>query len=121
MKLEAPWRALLAGLAQRQAGGSRSRTGSTRQTAQDRKGCAQELSFSLLEQRSGPVPLSILVCVCEGPCVPVGLLLGIARRRASLPARGVGQPGGLPGSAVAAVGDDSLLMAISSLANFSAS
>lgn len=59
--------------------------------------------------------------VGKGTCVPTGLLLGIARHRASLPAHGVGHPGGLPRSAAAAVGDDSPLMAISSLANFSAS
>lgn len=52
--------------------------------------------------------------------MPAGLLLGTACRRASLPARGV-EHGRLPGLAVAAMGDDSLLMAIASLANFSAS
>lgn len=48
-------------------------------------------------------------------------ILGTAPRLALPPARGLGHPRGLPGSVAAAMGDDSLLMAISSLANFSAS
>lgn len=93
------------------------KTGSTRQE----KLCTRALLQSP-GVKTWPCPLEHLcMCVCEGPCMPAGLHLGIACRRAQLPARGTGQPRGLPRSVAAVVGDDSLLMAISSLANFSAS
>lgn len=56
--------------------------------------------------------------VCKDPA---GFLLSAACHKALIPVHSVGQPRGLLTSAVATMGDDSLLVAMSGLANFSAS